>query len=310
MEFKHKSVLLNETIDGLNIKPDGIYVDGTLGGGGHAYEVCRRLGEKGSIVGIDQDAAAIEAASARLKDFGEKVTIVRSNYCDMKSKLHELGIDKVDGIVLDLGVSSYQLDTAERGFSYREDAPLDMRMDTRQKMTARDIVNDYTEADLYRVIRDYGDKFAKNIAKHIVQARAVKPVETTAELSEIIRASIPMKFQKKSGHPAKRTFQAIRIELNRELDVLRDSLDDMIDLLNPGGRLCIITFHSLEDRIVKSAFRKNENPCTCPSDFPVCVCGKKSKGSIITKKPILPSEEELEYNSRSKSAKLRIFEHC
>ena len=311
MEFKHKSVLLNETIDGLNIKPDGIYVDGTLGGGGHAYEVCRRLGEKGSIVGIDQDAAAIEAASARLKDFGEKVTIVRSNYCDMKSKLHELGIDKVDGIVLDLGVSSYQLDTAERGLSYREDAPLDMRMDTRQKMTARDIVNDYTEADLYRVIRDYGeDKFAKNIAKHIVQARAVKPVETTAELSEIIRASIPMKFQKKSGHPAKRTFQAIRIELNRELDVLRDSLDDMIDLLNPGGRLCIITFHSLEDRIVKSAFRKNENPCTCPPDFPVCVCGKKSKGSIITKKPILPSEEELEYNSRSKSAKLRIFEHC
>ena len=311
MEFKHKSVLLNETIDGLNIKPDGIYVDGTLGGGGHAYEVCRRLGEKGSIIGIDQDAAAIEAASARLKDFGEKVTIVRSNYCDMKSKLHELGIDKVDGIVLDLGVSSYQLDTAERGFSYREDAPLDMRMDTRQKMTARDIVNDYTEADLYRVIRDYGeDKFAKNIAKHIVQARAVKPVETTAELSEIIRASIPMKFQKKSGHPAKRTFQAIRIELNRELDVLRDSLDDMIDLLNPGGRLCIITFHSLEDRIVKSAFRKNENPCTCPPDFPVCVCGKKSKGSLITKKPILPSEEELEYNSRSKSAKLRIFEHC
>lgn len=311
MEFKHKSVLLNETIDGLNIKPDGIYVDGTLGGGGHAYEVCRRLGEKGSIIGIDQDAAAIEAASARLKDFGEKVTIVRSNYCDMKSKLHELGIDKVDGIVLDLGVSSYQLDTAERGFSYREDAPLDMRMDTRQKMTARDIVNDYTEAELYRVIRDYGeDKFAKNIAKHIVQARAVKPVETTAELSEIIRASIPMKFQKKSGHPAKRTFQAIRIELNRELDVLRDSLDDMIDLLNPGGRLCIITFHSLEDRIVKSAFRKNENPCTCPPDFPVCVCGKKSKGSIITKKPILPSEEELEYNSRSKSAKLRIFEHC
>ena len=311
MAFEHKSVLLEETVNGLNIKPDGIYVDGTLGGGGHAWEVCSRLNDKGSFIGIDQDAAAIEAASARLCDFGERVTIVRSNYCDMKSQLQKLGIDKVDGIVLDLGVSSYQLDTAERGFSYREDAPLDMRMDTRQKMTARDIVNDYTEADLYRVIRDYGeDKFAKNIAKHIVQARVVKPVETTAELSEIIRASIPMKFQKKSGHPAKRTFQAIRIELNRELDVLRDSLDDMIDLLNPGGRLCIITFHSLEDRIVKSAFRKNENPCTCPPDFPVCVCGKKSKGSIITKKPILPSEEELEYNSRSKSAKLRIFEHC
>ena len=309
MEFVHKSVLLNETIDGLNIQPDGIYVDGTLGGGGHAYEVCRRLGDKGSIVGIDQDAAAIEAAGNRLKDFGEKVTIVRSNYCDMKSKLHELGIDKVDGIVLDLGVSSYQLDTAERGFSYREDAPLDMRMDTRQKMTARDIVNDYEEMELYRVIRDYGeDKFAKNIAKHIVAARKVKPIETTGELTEIIRASIPMKYQKKSGHPAKRTFQAIRIELNRELEVLKDSLDDMIDLLNPGGRLCIITFHSLEDRIVKSAFRKNENPCTCPSDFPVCVCGKVSKGSILTRKPILPSEEEMEENSRANSAKLRIFE--
>lgn len=309
MEFVHKSVLLNETIDGLNIQPDGIYVDGTLGGGGHAYEVCRRLGDKGSIVGIDQDAAAIEAAGNRLKDFGEKVTIVRSNYCDMKSKLHELGIDKVDGIVLDLGVSSYQLDTAERGFSYREDAPLDMRMDTRQKMTARDIVNDYEEMELYRVIRDYGeDKFAKNIAKHIVAARKVKPIETTGELTEIIRASIPMKYQKKSGHPAKRTFQAIRIELNRELDVLRDSLDGLIDLLDDGGRLCIITFHSLEDRIVKTIFRKNENPCTCPSDFPVCVCGKKSKGRVITRKPILPGEQEMEENPRSKSAKLRIFE--
>ena len=309
MGFEHKSVLLNETIEGLNIKSDGIYVDGTLGGGGHAYEVCRRLGEKGSIIGIDQDEAAIEAASVRLKDFGEKVTIIRSNYCDMKSKLHELGIDKVDGIVLDLGVSSYQLDTAERGFSYREDAPLDMRMDRRQKMTARVIVNDYSEMDLYRVIRDYGeDKFAKNIAKHIVAARGTNPIETTGQLTEIIRASIPMKYQKKSGHPAKRTFQAIRIELNRELDVLKNSLDDMIEILNPGGRLCIITFHSLEDRIVKSAFKKNENPCTCPPDFPVCVCGKVSKGCVVTRKPILPSEEELEYNSRSKSAKLRIFE--
>ncbi|MCI5868376.1 MAG: 16S rRNA (cytosine(1402)-N(4))-methyltransferase RsmH [Dorea sp.] len=309
MEFEHKSVLLNETIDGLNIKSDGIYVDGTLGGGGHAYEICKRLSDKGSIVGIDQDAAAIEAAGARLKDFGEKVTIVRSNYCDMKSRLRELGIDKVDGIVLDLGVSSYQLDTAERGFSYREDAPLDMRMDTRQKMTARDIVNDYSEMDLYRVIRDYGeDKFAKNIAKHIVLERGKRPIETTGQLTEIIRASIPMKYQKKSGHPAKRTFQAIRIELNRELDVLRDSLDDMIDILKPEGRLCIITFHSLEDRIVKSAFRKNENPCTCPPDFPVCVCGNVSKGRIITRKPVLPSAEEMEFNSRSKSAKLRIFE--
>ena len=278
MEFKHVSVLLQETVDGLNVKPDGIYVDGTLGGGGHSYEVCTRLGAKGSIIGIDQDEAAIEAASIRLKDFGEKVTIVRSNYCDMKSRLHELGIDKVDGIMLDLGVSSYQLDTADRGFSYREDAPLDMRMDQRSEMTARDIVNDYSEMDLYRVIRDYGeDKFAKNIARHIVRERAKRPIETTGELTEVIRHAIPMKFQKKTGHPAKRTFQAIRIELNRELDVLRDSLDDMIDMLNPGGRLCIITFHSLEDRIVKSAFKKNENPCTCPSDFPVCVCGKSQK---------------------------------
>lgn len=309
MEFKHVSVLLQETVDGLNVKPDGIYVDGTLGGGGHSYEVCTRLGAKGSIIGIDQDEAAIEAASIRLKDFGEKVTIVRSNYCDMKSRLHELGIDKVDGIMLDLGVSSYQLDTADRGFSYREDAPLDMRMDQRSEMTARDIVNDYSEMDLYRVIRDYGeDKFAKNIARHIVRERAKRPIETTGELTEVIRHAIPMKFQKKTGHPAKRTFQAIRIELNRELDVLRDSLDDMIDMLNPEGRLCIITFHSLEDRIVKSAFKKNENPCTCPSDFPVCVCGKVSKGRVITRKPILPSEEEMEVNSRSKSAKLRIFE--
>ena len=311
MEFQHKSVLLEETIEGLHIRPDGTYVDGTLGGGGHAYEIAKRLGDKGSMIGLDQDAAAIEAAGIRLKDFGEKVTIVRSNYCEMKSQLQKLGIDRVDGIILDLGVSSYQLDTAERGFSYREDAPLDMRMDTRQERTARDIVNDYSEMELYRVIRDYGeDKFAKNIAKHIVAARSKAPIETTGQLSGIIRQSIPMKYQKMSGHPAKRTFQAIRIELNRELDVLKDSLDDMIDLLNPGGRLCIITFHSLEDRIVKSAFRKNEHPCTCPPDFPVCVCGKVSKGKVITRKPILPTKEEQEYNSRSKSAKLRIFERA
>lgn len=309
MEFNHKSVLLKETVDGLHIKPDGIYVDGTLGGGGHSYEVCTRLGEKGSIIGIDQDEAAIEAAGVRLKDFGGRVTIVRSNYCDMKSRLHELGVDKVDGIMLDLGVSSYQLDTAERGFSYREDAPLDMRMDRRQKMTARDIVNDYSEMEICRVIQGYGeDKFAKNIARHIVKERGRKSIETTGELTEIIRHAIPMKYQKKSGHPAKRTFQAIRIELNRELEVLRDSLDDMIEILNPGGRLCIITFHSLEDRIVKQAFKKNENPCTCPADFPVCVCGNISKGRVVTKKPILPSEAEMEENSRAKSAKLRIFE--
>lgn len=311
MAFEHKSVLLKETVEGLGIRPDGIYVDGTLGGGGHAYEVCRRLNSKGSFIGIDQDAAAIEAASARLLGFGEKVTVIRSNYCDMKPRLHELGIDKVDGIILDLGVSSYQLDTAERGFSYRTDAPLDMRMDTRQEKTAKDIVNGYSETDLFHMIRDYGeDRFAKNIAKHIVAAREKGPVETTGQLAEIIRQSIPMKIQKTGGHPAKRTFQAIRIELNRELEVLENSLDDMIDMLNPGGRLCIITFHSLEDKIVKANFRRNENPCTCPSSFPVCVCGKVSKGRVITKKPILPSEEEMEANSRSKSAKLRIFERA
>ena len=309
MGFEHKSVLLNETIEGLNIKPDGIYVDGTLGGGGHAYEVCRRLGEKGSIIGIDQDEAAIEAAGIRLKDFGEKVTIIRSNYCDMKSKLQEQGIDKVDGIVLDLGVSSYQLDTADRGFSYREDAPLDMRMDQRNDKTAADIVNGYSEMELYRIIRDYGeDRFAKNIAKHIVREREIHPIETTLQLAEIIRGAIPAKIRAEGGHPAKRTFQAIRIELNHELDVLNDSIDTMIDLLNPGGRLSIITFHSLEDRIVKTRFRTNENPCICPPDFPVCVCGRKSKGRVVTRKPIVPSEEELEENRRSKSSKLRVFE--
>ena len=310
MEFHHTSVLLNETIDNLNIKPNGIYVDGTLGGGGHALEVAKRLEKGGRLIGIDQDEDAILAATERLKDYQDRVTVVRSNYCNMRKELKALGIEKVDGIVLDLGVSSFQLDTPERGFTYRdENAPLDMRMDDRQSLTAKDIVNGYSEMDLYRIIRDYGeDKFAKNIAKHIVQERAKKPIETTGELTEIIRASIPMKVQVTGGHPAKRTFQAIRIELNKELEVLQNNLDDMIDLLNPGGRICIITFHSLEDRIVKTNFKRNENPCTCPSDFPVCVCGKKSKGKVVTRKPILPSEEELEVNSRSKSAKLRVFE--
>ena len=309
MAFEHVSVLLNETVDGLNVKPDGVYVDATLGGGGHAYEVCRRLGSKGRFIGIDQDADAIKAAGERLKGFGEKVTIIRSNYRDMKPQLQNIGVDKVDGIVIDLGVSSYQLDTAERGFSYRVDAPLDMRMDQRQNKTAADVVNNYSENELFRIIRDYGeDKFAKNIAKHIVMARKEKPLETTAELSEIIKASIPMKFQAKGGHPAKKTFQAIRIEVNQELTVLKESLDTMIDHLNPGGRICVITFHSLEDRITKIKFRENENPCTCPPDFPVCVCGKVSKGKVITRKPIIPSEEEMTENKRSKSSKLRIFE--
>lgn len=309
MEFKHKSVLLDETIESLNIKPNGIYVDGTLGGGGHSYEIAKRLTDGGRLIGIDQDEDAIRAAKERLSEFADRFTIVRDNYCNMPKVLDELGISKVDGILLDIGVSSYQLDEAERGFTYKQDAPLDMRMDQRQEMTAKDIVNGYSEEDLYRIIRDYGeDKFAKNIAKHIVQARQIKPVETTFELDEIIKAAIPMKFRATGGHPAKKTFQAIRIELNRELEVLDESIDAMTDLLNDNGRLCIITFHSLEDRIVKTRFRKNENPCTCPPDFPVCVCGKKPKGKVITRKPIVPDEEELEENKRAKSSKLRVFE--
>ena len=310
MIFGHKSVLLDETIESLDIKPDGIYVDGTLGGGGHASEVCRRLGDKGRFIGIDQDADAIAAASERLKEFGDKVTIVRSNYENIDEVLKELGISQVDGIYLDLGVSSYQLDTAERGFTYREDdAPLDMRMDQRNEMTAKDIVNTYSESELFHIIKNYGeDRFAKNIAKHIVRARQEKEIETTGELIEIIKAAIPAKVRATGGHPAKRTFQAIRIELNKELEVLENSIDKMTDLLAPGGSLSIITFHSLEDRIVKSRFRINENPCTCPPDFPVCMCGKKSKGRVVTRKPILPSEEELSENKRSKSAKLRVFE--
>lgn len=309
MTFQHKSVLLEETIESLKIKPDGIYVDGTLGGGGHSYEICKRLSCKGRLIGIDQDAAAIEAAGKRLGEFKDKVTIIRSNYCEMKQQLADIGVTSVDGIILDLGVSSYQLDTADRGFTYREDVPLDMRMDQRQTRTAKNIVNEYSEMELYRIIRDYGeDKFAKNIAKHIVRARQEKELETTGELIQVIKAAIPMKVRAVGGHPAKKTFQAIRIELNNELGVLEESLDDMIGLLNDGGRLCIITFHSLEDRIVKNNFRRNENPCTCPREFPVCVCGKKSKGSVVTRKPILPGDKELEENSRSKSAKLRVFE--
>lgn len=307
MEFRHYSVLLEETIEQLHVKPDGIYVDGTLGGGGHAFQVCRRL-ENGHLYGIDQDGEAISAAEKRLSSFADKATFIRDNYCNMRAALAAEGVEKVDGIVIDLGVSSYQFDNQERGFSYRFDAPLDMRMDRRQTLTARDIVNGYPESELYRIIRDYGeDRFAKIIAKRIVGARADKPIETTFELNEIIKAAIPAKMRQ-NGHPSRQTYQAIRIECNRELEVLRDSLDDFIDILNPGGRLCIITFHSLEDRIVKTAFKKNENPCTCPPEFPVCVCGKVSKGTVVTKKPILPGERELEENSRSKSAKLRVFE--
>lgn len=308
-EFKHIPIMLTQVIEGLDIKPDGIYVDGTLGGAGHSYEIARRLTEGGRLIGIDQDEAAINAASKRLGEFSERVTIVRSNYSEMVSILKSLGIDRVDGILLDLGVSSHQLDTADRGFSYMEDAPLDMRMDTRAEKTAKDIVNCYSHADLTRIIKIYGeDKFASKIAGKIIDYREEKEIETTGELVEIIKSAIPMKYRLTGGHPAKRTFQAIRIELNRELSVLEDSLEGMAEMLAEGGRLAIITFHSLEDRIVKNAFKKFETPCTCPPDFPVCVCGNKSKGSVVTRKPLLPSEEEMEVNSRAKSAKLRIFE--
>lgn len=309
MEFKHKSVLLYETVDELNIKPDGIYVDGTLGGGGHSYEIAKRLSGGGRLIGIDQDEDAIKAAGKRLEPYMDRVTIVRNNYCNMDKVLDELGIDKVDGIMLDLGVSSYQLDAADRGFTYNVDTALDMRMDQRQEITAKDIVNKYSEFDLYRIIRDYGeDRFAKNIAKHIVAARQEKPIETTFELNDIIKAAIPMKVRATGGHPSKRTYQAIRIELNKELEVLENSIDMMIDRLKPEGRLCIITFHSLEDRIVKIRFKNNENPCICPPSFPACVCGKVPKGRVITRKPIVPTDEEINENSRSKSSKLRVFE--
>ena len=304
----HTSVLYHECLDALRLKSGGVYIDGTLGGGGHSEGI---LKSGAQLIAFDKDGDAIERCKKRLAEYAGSFTLVRSDFKDVKRVLKDMGISQVDGAMLDLGVSSFQLDEQERGFSYNKDAPLDMRMDRRQKKTAKDIVNEYREMDLFRINRDYGeDKFAKNIAKHIVAERRKNPIETTGQLNEIISHAIPMKFRKTSGHPSKRTFQAIRIELNHELDVLRESLDDMIEMLNPGGRICIITFHSLEDRIVKSAFRKNENPCTCPSHFPVCVCGKISKGKVITRKPILPSEAETESNSRSKSAKLRIFERA
>ncbi len=310
MEFVHKPVLLEEVIEGLQVKPDGIYVDGTLGGAGHAERVCEKLGENGHFIGIDRDADAVRTGAERLKRFESTADVVRSNYLDMASVIKSLGVDKVDGILLDLGVSSFQLDTAERGFSYRMDAPLDMRMDDRQELTARDVVNEYSESELFRIIRDYGeDKFAGRIAGNIVKERAKEPILTTSQLVRIIDYSIPMKMKRRGGHPAKRTFQAIRIEVNQELDILEQSINEMIDLLNPNGRFCIITFHSLEDRIVKRAFKKAQNPCTCPPNFPVCVCGNVSKGEVVGRKPIIPGEDEVKLNPRSKSSKLRIFKH-
>lgn len=309
MSFEHKSVLLDETVDSLNIRPDGIYIDGTLGGGGHAYQICKRLNKNGRLIGIDQDINAIAAAKERLKEFGHAVTIVKSNYSQIDQVLKELNIDKVDGILLDIGVSSYQIDTPERGFSYMEDAPLDMRMDQSREISAKDVINTYPEEALYKIIRDYGEeRYAKRIALGIAKSRQNKEIETTGELIEIIKRSIPVKEYIHKGHPAKKTFQAIRIEVNKELEVLEESIDKMIDLLAPKGRLSIITFHSLEDRIVKNKFKLGENPCECPPDFPVCVCGKVSKGKIITKKPIVPGDDEIRENKRAKSSKLRVFE--
>ncbi len=311
MDFNHVSVLLDETIEGLNINPDGIYFDGTLGGGGHSYEILKRLTGKGILIGVDQDGDAIDAASERLKEFEGKFQLVRSNYSEIETILNDLKISKIDGIVLDLGVSSYQIDNLERGFSYKEDAPLDMRMDQRQLLNAADVVNGYTEEQLIAMLRDYGEeRYAKSIAKAIIEGRKDRPIATTQELSDIVKNAVPKKYQIAKGHPAKKTFQAIRIEVNNELNILKTTLDKMIEHLNPGGRICVITFHSLEDRIVKLNFRNNENPCTCPPDFPVCVCGKKSKGKVITRKPIVPSDEEVENNKRSKSSKLRIFERA
>lgn len=314
MEFKHTSVLLDEVIDGLCIRPDGIYIDGTLGGGGHSFEIASRLTRGGRLIGIDQDEDALAAAGERLAPFADRVIYVHDNYENMENAVRsffEDGIStgRINGILLDLGVSSYQLDNPERGFSYRADAPLDMRMDRGASLSAKDILNDYSAGELTRILRDYGEeKMAARIAANIVSAREKGPLETTGQLVEIIEKSIPMKMREKGGNPCKRTFQAIRIACNRELEVLEDSLDTMIDLLAPGGRLCIITFHSLEDRIVKNAFRRNEKPCICPPEFPVCVCGRVSKGKVVTRKPVLPGREELERNRRSASAKLRIFE--
>ena len=309
MEFKHKSVLLQETIDNLNIRPDGIYVDGTLGGGGHSYEIASRLSSKGRLIGIDQDEAAIAAAGERLKPFADRVTIVRNNYCNMDMVLKDLGIERVDGILLDLGVSSYQLDEGERGFSYMKDAPLDMRMNRDNDFSAYNVINEYSEEDLYRIIRDYGEeKFARRIASFIVENRQEKNIETTLELVEIIKSAIPAKARREGPHPAKRTFQAIRIEVNSELSILNKTIEDGVGKLNKGGRMAIITFHSLEDRIVKNKFRDLAVSCRCPKEFPVCVCGEKAKVKVISRKAIEPTKEEVDINPRSRSAKLRVIE--
>lgn len=308
MEFSHVSVLLNECIEGLSIKENGIYLDGTLGGAGHSSEIVKKLESVGTLIGVDQDMNAIMASKEKLKGF-QNVIYVHNNFSNIRSILQKLNIDGVDGILLDLGVSSHQLDVPERGFSYMNDAPLDMRMDMTSDFSAKEVVNGYSREELLRVIRDYGEeRWASRIAEFIVRERINKPIETTFELVEIIKAAIPAAARREGPHPAKRTFQAIRIEVNKELEILQNAVNDCISVLNPGGRLCIITFHSLEDRIIKNVYREREKPCTCPPSFPVCVCNKKPDIKIITKKPVVPTVEELDINPRSRSAKLRIAE--
>ena len=308
MEFKHVSVLLNECIDNLNIKENGIYVDGTLGGGGHSLEILKKLSKEGLLIGIDQDEDALKAAKNRLQNF-DNVKYVHSNFYNVESVLNNLEIEKIDGILMDLGVSSYQLDTCERGFSYMQDAALDMRMNRENPLSAYNVVNEYEEEELFRIIKDYGEeKFAKRIARFIVENREKKPIETTLELVEIIKAAIPAKARREGPHPAKRTFQAIRIEVNSELSILNKTIEDAVNKLNKGGRVAIITFHSLEDRIVKLKFKELATSCTCPKEFPICVCGGKAKVKIISRKAIEPSKKEVLENPRSRSAKLRVIE--
>lgn len=307
MEFKHTSVLLEECIENLNIRPDGIYVDGTLGGGGHSSVICRHLGEEGTLIGIDRDTDALNAASERLAEYKCRKIFVQSNYSDIKDVLANLGIDGIDGALLDLGVSSFQLDNAERGFSYMNDAPLDMRMSRDDEFTAYDVINNYDQKELNRIISKYGEeKWSSRIASFIVNARKEQPIETTGQLVEIIKSAIPAKARREGPHPAKRTFQAIRIEVNDELGQLERAVEEFCDVLNHDGRLCIISFHSLEDRIVKEIIARRADPCTCPKEFPVCVCGKVADIKKVTRKPILPSEEELKSNPRARSAKLRV----
>lgn len=309
MNFHHVSVLLNECIDGLEIKPDGIYVDGTMGGGGHSVAICSKLSQNGLLIGIDQDINAIKASEKRLKAKYQNVIVVHDNFSNIKSILENLNINSINGILMDLGVSSHQLDEPDRGFSYMHNADLDMRMNQNAPFTAKEVVNNYSESDLERIIKNYGEeRWARRIAHFIVEERKKAPISTTYELVDIIKKAIPAGARKDGPHPAKRTFQAIRIEVNGELEILRQAILDIVDVLESKGRLCIITFHSLEDRIVKQTFKELENPCTCPPEFPVCICGKKRKAKVITKKPILPTNEELEANPRARSAKLRILE--